>query len=481
MLQDAGAVLDWDSQTMMPAGGAPSRAEQSAALAVVCHEMLTSGETADLLQRARADRAALETWRAANLDEMQREYVHASAVEARLVAALSKTASESEMLWRSARADNDFAGFAPTLKTLLELVRESAVAKAEALGRDPYDALLDVYDPGVRSRDIDAVFEDLAAFLPDFLERVLARQARRPPLLPLPGPFSTAAQSALGRRLMSIVGFDFEHGRLDVSDHPFCGGTPDDVRITTRYREDDFIPALTGVMHETGHAMYERGLPSDWRHQPVGVARGMGVHESQSLLLEMQICRGREFLGFAAPLIREAFAGGGPAWEVDNLVRLFTEVRADFIRVDADEVTYPAHILLRYRLEKALIGGDLAVDDLPGAWNDGMGELLGITPPDDRRGCLQDIHWAAGLFGYFPTYTLGAITAAQLFAAARDADPDICPAIGKGEFGPLFRWLRANVHALGSSLPTPELIARASGRPLDADAYKAHLKTRYLG
>ena len=281
---------------------------------------------------------------------------------------------------------------------------------------------LDQFEPGGSSAHIDEVFADLADFLPGFLDDVLARQAAQPEPLPLEGPFPSGKQEALGRKLMAAVGFDFDHGRLDVSLHPFCGGVPDDVRITTRYDEGDFMTAIMGVLHETGHAMYERGLPADWRLQPVGEARGMAMHESQSLMVEMQACRSAEFVSFLAPLARDAF-GGGPAWEAENLLRHYNRVKPDFIRVDADEVTYPAHVILRYRLEKALIAGEMELAELPGEWNEGLKELLGITPPDDRLGCLQDIHWYDGAWGYFPTYTLGAMTAAQLFAAAKSSKP----------------------------------------------------------
>ena len=340
--------------------------------------------------------------------------------------------------------------------------------------------MLDEYEPHGRSADIDVLFARLAGFLPGFLARVLEHQARRPAPLAPEGPFAVEAQRALGLRLMAAVGFDFDHGRLDVSDHPFTGGTPDDVRITTRYHDDDFTQGLMAVLHETGHAMYERGLPPAWRYQPVGEAAGMSLHESQSLLLEMQACRGRAFIGFAAPLMREAFGGTGPAWEADNIHRLYTQVEPGLIRVYADEVTYPFHIMLRYRLERALVAGELAVAELPGAWNDGMAELLGVTPADDRDGCLQDIHWAAGAFGYFPTYTLGAMTAAQLFDAATRADGDIEAGLARGDFGPLMAWLGANVHALGSSLRPAELLTRATGKPLDAAVFEARLEARYL-
>ena len=294
------------------------------------------------------------------------------------------------------------------------------------------------------------------------------------------GPFSTESQRNLGTRIMSRIGFDFDHGRLDVSLHPFCGGVPDDVRITTRYNEDDFMHSLMGVLHETGHAMYERGLPAEWRLQPVGRARGMAMHESQSLLVEMQVCRGPEFLSFAAPLMREAFSTSGPEWKAENLYALCTHVEPNFIRVDSDEVTYPAHVILRYRLERALIEGNLCIVDLPAAWTAGMQELLCVTPPTDREGCLQDIHWYDGAFGYFPTYTMGALAAAQLFAAASACRGDILPGIAQGDFVPLMEWLRSNVHSKASMLTTDEILIQATGAPLGTYAFKAHLEARYL-
>jgi carboxypeptidase Taq len=280
---------------------------------------------------------------------------------------------------------------------------------------------------------------------------------------------------------MNALGFDFNLGRLDVSLHPFCGGSTGDVRITTRYSEANFIPALMGVLHETGHALYEQGRPSEWRRQPVGIARGMSLHESQSLLIEMQACRSREFVTFLAPLAREAFQGDGPAWSPDNLHRILTKVEPGFIRVDADEVTYPAHILVRYKLEKAMIAGDLQVRDLPSAFNEEIRTFLGLIVPNDSLGCLQDIHWPGGAWGYFPTYTLGAMTAAQLFRAACQADAGILPRLMKGDFGPLRSWLRANVHSKGSLLTTDQLVTAATGRPLEAEVFRSHLRERYLG
>ncbi|WP_155992480.1 carboxypeptidase M32 [Fodinicurvata fenggangensis] len=480
-LDDVLAVLNWDTAANMPAGGAEVRSEQSAELEVMQHELLTAQETGELLIQAKEECGQLDAWQAANLYEMERLWRHATAVPADLVDALSRAAQRCEMIWRDARPASDFAQTQPALQEVLDLTRKSAQAKAEALDCSLYDALLDQYEPGGSSAEVDAIFQDLAGFLPDFLPQVLERQARQPePALPA-GPFPLDRQEALGRRLMQQVGFDFGHGRLDSSLHPFCGGVPDDIRLTTRYDENDFVSSLMGILHETGHAMYERGLPADWRHQPVGMARGMALHESQSLMIEMQACRSDAFLSFLGPLLAETFPGPSEVWQTGNLARIYRKVEPGFIRVDADEVTYPAHVILRYRLEKALIEGDMQLADLPAAWNDGMKELLGITPPEDRLGCLQDIHWYAGAWGYFPTYTLGAMIAAQLFDTARKQVPDVEQRLGQGDFAPLMGWLRQNVHAWGSFMETGALLEKATGRSLDPETFKTHLRQRYLG
>ena len=480
-LGEAAGVLHWDMSVMMPAGGAAARTEQLAALRLTSHEMLTDARVGDLLDAAEdGGEVAEDSWRAANLREMRRRWRHAVAVDGALVEAMTRACAGCEMAWREARPANDFKTVAPLLGEVLKLVREEAAAKAAALGCDPYAALVDQYEPDADPARIDALFDDLAGFLPGFCDEVLARQASGPKILPLDGPFAIEAQRKLAHMFMERLGFDFESGRLDVSLHPFCGGVPDDLRITTRYYEHDFAQALMGVLHETGHAMYEKGLPADWRLQPVGDARGMAVHESQSLLIEMQACRGREFVTFAAPLMRDAFGGDGSAWQADNIYRLYTRVERALIRVDADEVTYPAHVILRYRLERAMIAGELAVDDLPGAWNDAMRELLHLTPPDDRDGCMQDIHWYDGAFGYFPTYTMGALAAAQLFAAAGQANGNIVAGLANGEFTPLMTWLGENVHSRGSLLATDDLLREATGSPLGTEAFKSHLKARYL-
>lgn len=475
----AQSILHWDMSAMMPSGGAAARAEQLATLATISHAMITDTAIPDLLDAAEAD-VHLDAWQQANLAEMRRAWVHSACVDADLVEALSRACSACETTWRSARAAADFKAVLPELQEVLNLTRQMATAKSEKLGVGAYDALLDQYEPDGRAAAIDPVFADLKAFLPDFLDDVLATQAAGPAIELPQGPFPTASQRAVGETFMRALGFDFDHGRLDVSLHPFCGGTHDDVRLTTRYDEADFTSALMGVLHETGHALYEQGLPASWRGQPVGNDRGMSVHESQSLLIEMQACRSPEFLQYAQPLLLQAFGGTGPAWSVDNLTRLYTKVERGFIRVDADEVTYPAHVILRFELEQAAIVGDLQLQDLPGAWNDGLEAILGIRPPSDREGCLQDIHWYDGAWGYFPTYTLGAMTAAQLFATAKRDNPAILPGIAKGDFAPLLAWLRTNVHEKGCLLSTPDLLTAATGEPLNAQYFKAHLKARYL-
>jgi carboxypeptidase Taq len=475
-LQGALGVLHWDRAAMMPPGGNEARAEQVATLRGIAHGLLTDARTGELLDAAESERAGLDPWQAANLREMRRDFTRATAVPSELVAALARATARAEMIWRTARPASDFATLRPALEEVLRLTREEAQALGEALGLAPYDALLDGYEAGMRSAEVERLFAELAQALPGILEGALARQAEP---LPLSGTFPAAAQKALGVRLMAALGFDFDHGRLDESAHPFCGGTPDDVRLTTRYDESDPTFALMAILHETGHALYNAGLPAAWRRQPVGGPRSFAVHESQSLLVEMRVCRSQAFQHWLAPQLAEAF-GPHDALAPDNLYRRAIRVERGFIRVDADEITYPLHVILRFRLERALFAGDLEVADLPAAWNEGMGELLGIVPPDDRRGVLQDIHWPAGAFGYFPCYTLGALLAAQLHEAAIRDQPEIEAGIGRGEFAPLLRWLRATIHEQGSLLETPELIHHATGRPLELGPFLDHLETRYL-
>ncbi len=479
LLGDVGRVLQWDQAVMMPPGGGGARAEQMATIDTLRHGKLTDPAMADLFDAAAAA-DGLSEWQHANLREMQRKWSLARAVPADLVSAHSMASSHCEGIWRKARAANDFAVVAADLQRVLDLTREIGEARAAALKCPVYEALLSDYEPGGSTMEIDRLFDACAGFLPDLIDDVLAHQARGAPAVPPPGPFPIDVQRSLTRRIAETIGLDFETARLDESAHPFSSGVPEDSRITVRYNEADFGEGLMAVLHESGHATYERNRPADWRLQPVGDARGMVIHESQSLLVEMQVCRSAEFYRFAAPLLRQAFGGEGDAWEASNLHRRSLNVARSFIRVDADEVTYPAHVILRYRIELALLAGDLSITDLPGAWNEGFQQLLGVAPPDDQQGCLQDIHWYSGAWGYFPTYTLGAMAAAQIYDAALKSQPDLPEAIAAGDFSPLMGWLGTHIHGKGSLLSTGELLEAATGAPLRAEIFESHLRRRYL-
>lgn len=477
-LDAASGILHWDAATMLPNGAGDARGEQLAALAEVAHEKLTDPQLGDWFAAAEGEKS--EPWQRTNLQEMKARWQHATAVPQALVSALTKLRITSEHRWRSAKETNDYAGFLPIFREIIALTREVADAKASALNLSPYDALLDSYDLGMRRAAIDPIFAQLKSWLPQFVGEVIEHQACTP-FTPLAATVPIAQQEALGKQMMLALGFDTARGRIDVSAHPFCGGAPGDVRITTRYREDRFTDALYGVLHETGHALYEQGLPAQWRGLPIGDARGMSMHESQSLFVEMQVARSPAFLKFLLPKLTQEFGLGGAVWSEENVGRNLTRVERSFIRVNADEVTYPLHVILRYELEQAILSGDLDAADIPAAWAEKMQHYLGITPPDDGHGCLQDIHWPEGMFGYFPTYTLGAMIAAQLMASCRKALPDLDTQIENGFFTPMVQWLHANIHNYGSSMDTAALLTTTTGEALNPAHFEAHLRTRYLG
>jgi carboxypeptidase Taq len=475
-LGEAAGILHWDASAMMPPGGGNARGEQLAALAGVQHELITAPGLAGALAVAQAE----GEWDQANLALMRRAHARATALPTELVEESARANSACEKVWRQARQDSDFGKVEKLLTEVVRLQRETARRLGAALGLSPYDALMDGYQPGVTAADVEPVFAQYEAFLADALPRAEAIQARRPAPLPLPGPFPVERQRQLCRDMAERVGLEFKHARLDESLHPFCGGNPADIRITTRYEEGDVSRALLGVLHETGHAMYERHLPAGWARQPVGESAGMAAHESQSLIVEMQACRSDAFLAFLGQQLHRLFGGDAAPYAKENLVALWRRVERGFIRVDADELTYPAHVILRFRLERALIAGEIEVPDLRDAWNDGLKRLLGIAPPDDARGVLQDIHWYDGAFGYFPSYTLGAMAAAQLMAAARRDIPDMDVLLGRGDLAPLMRWLNTHVHGQGARLGFQDLLRHATGKPLDPADFTAHLTARYL-
>ena len=477
--RSAASVLRWDSAVMMPRGSSDLRGEQLAALETESHSIVTSPRVSRLLDRAEANSQGLEDWQQANLREMRRERDHAIATPQNLVSRLAKVTSRAEVKWVEARQKSDFSLFAPHLEEVVNLLRDKAALLGKATNLDPYDALVDEFSPGMTSAQIDTVFTTLGRRLPSLIQEAIELQAKRPPI-EISGRFAPSRQRQLALEVMKAMGFPFERGRVDESEHPFTGGVPGDIRITTRFSPTDPLSGLMGVLHETGHAMYDVGLPEAWRGQPVGRDRGMAMQESQSLLLEMIICRNRPFLRYLRPLMEKAFGVSGPEWEVENLYRLLLRVRRSLIRVDADEVTYPVHIMLRYELEKEILKGELRIKDLPEVWNTRIHDRLGVRPSNDAEGCLQDVHWAVGSFGYFPSYAIGAVIAGQLYENLRGDRPELDEEIAAGQFGGLFDWLRQNVHGLGASVYTPELIRNATGKPLSAAAWVRYIEGKYL-
>jgi carboxypeptidase Taq len=462
----------------MPPGGAEARAAAMAEMAALLHRLRT--EPALREQLATAEQESLNDAQRANLREMQRDWRLHNALPEDLVQRAHLASSRCEHAWRSQRPANDWRGFLENFRPVLALAREQAGHLSQAFGVAPYDALLDTYEPGMTSARLDAIFGEVRRWLPGLVARVSDRQAREVVLAPR-GPFPVDAQRQLCERVVRELGFDFTAGRLDVSTHPFCGGVPEDVRMTTRYRADEFLGSLMGTIHETGHGRYEQNRPRELIGQPASIARSAAIHESQSLAFEMQLGCHPGFVARLAGWIAEAF-GPQPAFEPANLARLLTRVKPGFIRVDADEVTYPAHIILRYEIERPLIEGAIEAEDIPALWDAKMQELLGVdTRGNFTDGPLQDVHWPAGLFGYFPCYSLGAMYAAQWFAAMRRDMPDLDARIAAGELAPVFDWLRSRIWQQASLWTTDELARRASGEALNPAHFKAHLERRYLG
>ncbi len=477
-LQHLQSIAGWDHAANMPPKGNEARAAALAEMAALLHRMRTEPALADGL--ARAEQEPLDGLQRANLREMQRQWRLANVLPASLVQRQSIAASRCEHAWRQQRPANDWAGHVGDLREVLALAREEAALLSAQTGLRPYDAMMDRFEPGMTSARLDRIFGEVRQWLPDLIRRVTEKQAKEPLIAPV-GPFPQDRQRALCEQVIGLLGFDFQAGRLDVSTHPFCGGVPEDVRITTRFRDDDFLTSLMGTIHETGHGRYEQNLPRALLGQPVAQARSMALHESQSLSFEMQLGGHPGFVARLAPLVVQAF-GEQPAFTPANLHRLITRVKPGFIRVDADEVTYPAHVILRYEIERPLIEGEIELDDVPALWDAKMRELLGVdTRGNFKDGPMQDVHWSAALFGYFPCYSLGAMYAAQWFAAMRRVLPDMDARIAAGDLTPVFGWLQDHIWSQASRWTTDDLAQRASGEVLNPAHFKAHLERRYLG
>lgn len=472
-LAQAQQALEWDQEVMMPPKGGAQRAHQLATLATAAHEKVVDpafGEwiegleaVADLDERTRAD-----------VREARRGRDRAVRIPARLVAERTEACALAQAAWVEARRASDFASFRPHLEKVLGLTREIA----EALGTpNRYDALLDEYEPGMTEAFLAILFDGLRARLVPLLERIRGA-SRQPDATVLVRRFPLQGQQAFCRRMLGDMGFDLEAGRFDVSAHPFTNGTFCDVRLTTRYQEDWLPAALFGTIHEGGHGLYEQGLDPERFRDPSGCACSMGIHESQSRLWENLVGRSRPFWDHYGPILRNTFPGLLDGVSPEALLGALNAVRPSLIRVEADEATYNLHILLRFELESALMAGHLSVKDLPERWNLAMKDYLGIEPPDDRQGVLQDIHWAVGLFGYFPTYALGNLYAAQFMEAMRKAIPDLDERLAQGDLRVVRGWLRDNIHVHGRRWSAHELCLRVAGQPLSADPLLRHLEAK---
>ncbi len=481
-LGSVGSLLGWDQETYMPPAGGPARGEQAALIARLTHELHTSARVGELLSACESDTDLMQdgTESAANVRAMRRDYDKATRVPGSLVAELARTGSEAQDIWKHARAKSDFAAFAPALTKMLDLTRRKAECLGIPEGGELYDALLDEYEPDARAAQIEQVFLPLRDRLSAFIAEVTTNGT--PPRVDFTRrAIPVGRQHAFGQAVVAALGFDFGAGRLDTTTHPFCSGiTAGDTRLTTRYAEDNFADALSSTMHECGHGLYEQGLPKSGPHAgtPLAGSVSLGIHESQSRMWENFVGRSRPFWTWALPLANQHFDGALSDIDLDTMTRAMNTCTPSLIRVESDEPTYNLHVMIRFGLERSLIKGDLSVKDLPGAWNEHYRKLLGVEVPDDRRGCLQDVHWSFGLIGYFPTYSLGNLYAAQLWETINEQIPDLDAQMATGEFGALLSWLRENIHRHGRRYSAQELCERATGKPLSADPLMRHLERR---
>ncbi len=474
--------LEWDGRVMMPAQGHHARGRHDSTLKRAINAQLNDPRVGELIEQALGETKA-GTWEHANVLQMRRRWQLEASVPANLVGRRAEAISTCVAVWRDARAADDFASLAPHLQTVFDLTREVAQARAERLGCGPYDALMLEYQPGIKEEDLVHIFDRLEGVLPDLVQQIVARQQQGKPPVPFAGTFSDEVQRTMALNAVRTMGFDLTRGRLDLfTGHPFCVGGRQDTRLTSWLNGRDPTKSLIAAMHEAGHGLYAQGLPDQWDYQPVGQPSGMGTHETQSLFWERCVGRTDAFAEWMSSTLRivNPPLQDDETCSTDNIARHLRHVQPGLIRVHADEVCYPAHVSLRFNLERSLLSRELQVTDLPHAWNEGMQRLLGITPSNNKDGCMQDVHWPSGLAGYFPTYTLGAIGAAQLYRTAlracdmRQADvwPNGAP--------PLLNWLRTNVHTHGSFYGMNDMLERATGSKLDPEGYVDYLRDRYL-
>lgn len=477
-LENAFAMLEWDQATYMPSGSGESRAYQMATLQKIVHEKLTTDEVGHLLDDLNKEYAgvSIDDDDAALVRLTTRVYQRRTQIPARLVEETTRACSLAQEVWIKARAESNFAAFLPHLERIFDLKRQTAACFPGA--QSVYDPLLDEFEAGGSAAQVRAMFEELKAAIVPLVQAIAAR----PPVSDevLRRDYDEAQQMAVTSALIQQFGFDFNRGRQDKSAHPFCTSFGfDDVRVTTRTQRNYVVSCLMGSMHECGHALYDQGYPAQYFRTSLARGASLGVHESQSRLWENLVGRSRAFWDWYYPTFQAAFPATLRDVSLDNFYRALNRVQPSFIRVEADEVTYNLHILLRFEMEVALLDGSLAAKDAPEAWNAKFKAYFGLDVPDDRRGILQDTHWASGLIAYFPTYTIGNLLSVQLFEAATRANPAIPAGLARGEFAPLLAWLRTNVHQHGRKYLPGELIQRATGSPLSAKPYIAYLQQKY--
>lgn len=483
-LDHASTFLSWDQMVMMPEAGMQPRAETLAELASMRHDLLIDPAMGEWLDEADValESGAIAASKLSHLREMRRTWQQAIALPSKLVHAQVLAGSRCEHGWRVQRGENDWQGFLGNFREVVNLSREEALCRQnQAAGRfdSPYDAMLDLHCAGDSQALIGGVFSELKAALPELLQQVMEKQASMS-VKDLSGQYPVEQQKVLSEALMRILGFDFKAGRLDVSMHPFSTGVKGDQRVTTRYRETDFADALQATAHETGHASYEAGLPDDTQFFPIGRARNMCIHESQSLMFEKQLFLSRAFSQALIEPLHQHLPTT-KAFNSDDIWLAQTRVKPSYIRVEADEVTYPLHVMLRYDIESALINGNIEADVIPDVWEEAMQSYLGLSVNGDHlKGCMQDIHWTDGAFGYFPSYTMGAVNAAQLSAALKQAQPDWQAQLAQGELGFVRQWLSDQIWQHGCEYESQALMERATGEGSSARYLLAHLKNRYL-